>query len=157
MIAALATIPADWTENGDVDKLLFDGGLRECSDGVRYVSIANEAIPVDCRESISSVQNAHGEVTHVFVGQQALEDLQISTWIKWGLIGLYAALMSALMWQDKRRLLAIPGAVAAIAIAATWLSGSSGVFAELMGVALLPFMLSFPIAAAMYLFRPSPS
>jgi hypothetical protein len=73
------------------------------------------------------------------------------TWIKWGLIGLYAALFAVLMWQDKRRLLAIPGAVAALAIAATWLSGSNGQVAEIMGTLLIPFMLTFPLAAVMYL------
>ena len=73
------------------------------------------------------------------------------TWIKWGLIGLYAALFSVLMWQDKRRLLAIPGAVAALAIAVTWISGSNGQVAEIMAALLIPFMLTFPLAALMYL------
>ncbi|WP_417481633.1 hypothetical protein [Maricaulis sp.] len=73
------------------------------------------------------------------------------TWIKWGLIGLYAALFSVLMWQDKRRLLAIPGVVAALAIAVTWLSGSNGQVVEIMSTLLIPFMLTFPLAAVMYL------
>ncbi|WP_417493970.1 hypothetical protein [Maricaulis sp.] len=73
------------------------------------------------------------------------------TWIKWGLIGLYAALFSVLLWQDKRRLLAIPGVVAALAIAVTWLSGSNGQVAEIMSTLLIPFMLTFPLAAVMYL------
>ncbi|WP_417476347.1 hypothetical protein [Maricaulis sp.] len=73
------------------------------------------------------------------------------TWIKWGLIALYAALFSVLMWQDQRRLLAIPGVAAALAIAATWLSGSNGQVAEIMGVLLIAFMLTFPLAALMYL------
>ncbi|WP_417483883.1 hypothetical protein [Maricaulis salignorans] len=73
------------------------------------------------------------------------------TWIKWGLIGLYAALFAVLMWQDKRRLLAIPAVVAALAIAATWLSGSNGQLAEIMAALLIPFMLTFPLAALMYL------
>jgi len=80
-----------------------------------------------------------------------LAALQGHTWIKWALIGLYAALFSVLMWQDKRRLLAIPGIVAALAIAATWLSGSNGQVAEIMGTLLIPFMLTFPLAAVMYL------
>ena len=73
------------------------------------------------------------------------------TWIKWGLIGVYAALFSVLMWQDKRRLLAIPGLVAALAIAASWLSGSNGQVAEIMSALLIPFMLAFPLAAVLYL------
>lgn len=73
------------------------------------------------------------------------------TWIKWGLIGLYAALFSVLMWQDKRRLLAIPGLGAAFAIAATWLTGSNGQVAEIMSTLLIPFMLTFPLAAVLYL------
>jgi hypothetical protein len=73
------------------------------------------------------------------------------TWIKWGLIGLYAALFSVLMWQDNRRLLALPGIVAALAIAATWFTGSDGQVAEIMSKLLIPFMLTFPLAAVMYL------
>tara|TARA_R110002072_G_scaffold16229_9_gene63693 strand:- start:358 stop:1068 length:711 start_codon:yes stop_codon:yes gene_type:complete len=80
-----------------------------------------------------------------------LAALQGHTWIKWGLIGLYAALFSLLMWQDKRRLLAIPGAVATLAIAVTWASGSNGQVAEIMGALLIPFMLTFPLAAVLYL------
>tara|TARA_R110000868_G_scaffold56829_7_gene175988 strand:+ start:7498 stop:8208 length:711 start_codon:yes stop_codon:yes gene_type:complete len=84
-------------------------------------------------------------------GSGLLAALYGHTWIKWGLIALYAALFSVLMWQDKRRLLAIPGIVAALAIAATWASGSSGQVAEIMSALLIPFMLTFPLAAVMYL------
>ena len=73
------------------------------------------------------------------------------TWIKWGLIGIYAALFAALMVGDRRILLAIPGAVAAAAIAVTWLMGSQGQVAEIMSKLLIPFMLTFPVAAVMYL------
>lgn len=83
-----------------------------------------------------------------------LLNMVITTWIKWGLIAAYALMMAGLMWQEKRRILAIPGAVAGLALAVTFLSGSNGHVAEIMGLTMLPFMLSFPIAAAMYL-RPS--
>tara|TARA_R110000868_G_scaffold56830_2_gene176057 strand:+ start:5843 stop:6553 length:711 start_codon:yes stop_codon:yes gene_type:complete len=80
-----------------------------------------------------------------------LSALHGHTWIKWGFISIYAAMFACLMWCDKRILLAIPGLVAAAAIAATWLSGSSGQIAEIMGKLLIPFMLTFPLAAVMYL------
>ncbi len=82
-----------------------------------------------------------------------LLNMVITTWIKWGLIAAYALMMAVLMLQEKRRLLAIPGALAAIALAATFLSGSSGHVAEIMGLTMLPFMLSFPIAAVMSLIK----
>lgn len=82
-----------------------------------------------------------------------LLNMVITTWIKWGLIAAYALMMAVLMWQEKRRILAIPGALAALALAATFLSGSNGHVAEIMGLTMLPFMLSFPIAAAMSLIK----
>ncbi|MDG1418089.1 MAG: hypothetical protein P8J78_12550 [Maricaulis sp.] len=129
--------------------LALRGEKLSCAIGER-ISLATGRSKLDLDEFRINL-----EVTRLIVIAPKISTLQLATWIKWGLIGLYAALMSVLVWQDKRRVLAIPGAFAAFAVAATWLSGSSGVVAELMGLALLPFMLSFPVAAAMYLFRPS--
>lgn len=80
-----------------------------------------------------------------------LLDLFITTWVKWGLIAAYALIMAVVMFQEKRRILAIPGALAAVALAATFLSGSNGHVAEVMGLTMLPFMLSFPVAAGLHI------
>ena len=86
--------------------------------------------------------------------QAALPVLALTTWIKWGLIAAYAAMMAVLLWRDNHRILAIPSAAAFIALLATYLSGSSGQVAEIMSMTMPAFMFSFPVAAVMYLRKP---
>jgi hypothetical protein len=160
---ALLTIPADWMENHYVDSILkYSGGftciaISDRPAGTDLCLFMTEPDPTIAWHGVGEPQLLGDPEVRDYKLRSNLPFLQLTTWIKWGLIGLYAAFMSILMFRDKRRLLAVPGAVAAVAVAATWLSGSSGVFAELMGLAMIPFMLSFPVAAAMYLFRPSPT
>lgn len=75
------------------------------------------------------------------------------TWIKWGFIAAYAALMSVLMGLDRRPLLAILPGAAAIALAASWLTGADPAVFRVANILLVLFMLIFPIAAGMYLFK----
>ena len=84
---------------------------------------------------------------------ERLDALAAHTWMKWGAIGVYAALMAVLLWVRGHRLLAIPGAIGALAVAMAAVSGSAGWAAELMALAMIPFMLAFPVAAAMMLLR----
>jgi hypothetical protein len=118
------------------------------------VIVAIATIPADWAENVwvdALILAANPD----FAGEApGLAGLQLTTWIKWGLIGAYAALLAVLMIRDKRPILAIPGAVAALAILATWLSGSNGQIAEIMSLTLLPFMLTFPVAAVLYLRSP---
>jgi len=128
-------------------------GLRHPARWLAWAALAVAAVTIGADWAENAVINRVLDAISAGEEPQAglLAALQGHTWIKWGLIGLYAALFSLLMWRDKRRLLAIPGIVAALAIAATWLSGSSGEVAEIMSLLLIPFMLTFPLAAVLYL------
>lgn len=138
LIAALATIPADWSENRAINSFL----------GIDAYSDALSQRPADDPEAVEWFENFSIHLEAMVV------DIRESTWIKWGLIALYAAVFAAVLAMQGRRLLAIPSAVAALAILATWLSGSNGHVAELMGLTLIPFMLSFPVTAVMVLRSP---
>jgi hypothetical protein len=155
VVLAVLTIPADWLENRYVDSVISISNPHVC------ISISDREGEMMCAELDMAPPFPTGTIdgavdSDVVTSRLAdvLQGLQTTTWIKWGLIALYAALMSILMFQDRRRILAIPGAVAALAILATYLSGSNGHVAEIMGITLLPFMLSFPIAAIFYLRAP---
>lgn len=149
VVLAILTIPADWWENQWVNIIL--AGMTNAT--VEQITLEPPAGQVESDAEPASFLAGPGDGAGLVVAL-ALEKIHFTTWIKWGLIGAYALMMAVLMWQEKRRILAIPGALAAIALLATFLSGSNGHVAEIMGLTMLPFMLSFPIAAGMSL-RPS--
>lgn len=75
------------------------------------------------------------------------------TWIKWGFIAAYAAVLSALMGLDKRPRLAILPGAAAIALTASWVTGADPAVFRVANILLVLFMLTFPVAAGMYLIK----
>ena len=145
---AVATILADWVENSYVDDLIRFSGPFHCvmiNGGVPATSEEHCIFDSDVPENVMRFIDRNQRY------QTIIPDLQISTWIKWGLIASYAAMMALLMFRDKRRILALPSVAASLAIVATYLSGSSGQVAEIMSMTLPFFMFSFPVAAVMYL------
>ncbi|MHA6289612.1 hypothetical protein [Maricaulis sp. CAU 1757] len=154
-LLALMTIPADWQENRAIDAILAELHNPVCTEETRpadpdaHVSLF-ECLPEGALDGASPEITAAAFAFDSFVPLH-VELLKHDTWVKWGLIALYAAVMAVVMWLEKRRLLALPPALAALAIGATWLSGGAGQVAEVMGLLLIPFMLTFPVAAVMYL------
>ena len=73
------------------------------------------------------------------------------TWIKWGAIGAYAAVLAGSMALARRRLLAVFPALAAFGIAASWFTQADPAVFNWANQLLVPFMLTFPAAAVMYL------
>jgi len=145
---AVATILADWVENSYVDDLIRFSGPFHCvmiNGGVPATSEEHCIFDSDVPENVMRFIDRNQRY------QTIIPDLQISTWIKWGLIAAYGAMMALLMFRDKRRILALPSVAASLAIVATYLSGSSGQVAEIILMTMPAFMLSFPIAAVMYL------
>ena len=82
----------------------------------------------------------------------SLEAIQLTTWIKWGLIAGYAALTAAALWTDRRPILSAPSIAACLSVIAVAASGASGSFAEIMALVMLVWMLSYPLAAMLGLF-----
>lgn len=158
---ALATVLADWRENATIDDILDEIEDPICitdslqpGDGERYV--LRDCLGEEAFSQAPPVLDLASFVLDSFLPIR-VEFLQVDTWVKWGLIAAYAGLMSALLWfggrgvwYDWRRFLAVPPALAALSIGATWISGSNGHVAEVMSVLLIPFMLTFPVAAVMY-------
>ncbi|MCC5995193.1 MAG: hypothetical protein JJU18_02330 [Oceanicaulis sp.] len=143
---ALAAIPADWRENAVMNAILHELENPVCDTQTRTAECPGadafggaSAEPAIAAHSFDTVLPAQ------------IERLKLDTWVKWGLIAAYGALLAGLFWAGRRRMLAVPPALGALAIAAAWISGSNGYVAEIMGLLLIPFMLTFPIAAVMYL------
>lgn len=154
MLLAILTIPADWWENSVIDQMLILSRDVVCEPGGEIcmetrLAAQPSAFPSGYEPSDGFVVERTAQAEALTA---ALPALQLTTWTKWGLIAAYALMMTVLMWQEKRRILAIPGAVAALALTATFLSGNNGYLAEIMGMTMLPFMLSFPIASALSVF-----
>ncbi len=81
---------------------------------------------------------------------ERLDALWGHSWIKWGFIGAYAAVMAAIMILDRRRLLAIFPLLAAFGVLASWLQGGAPDYFNWAYQLLVPFMLTFPVAAWIY-------
>ncbi|MFT6661494.1 MAG: hypothetical protein ACJA0K_001486 [Maricaulis maris] len=152
---ALATIPADWQENATINDILAEIENPLCGEDIEPADGRDDVVLRDCLpRGYFDEASAEAElVSYAFDTflPVRIEMLRIDTWIKWGLIAAYAAWLAAMLWMDRRRILAIPAALGALSIAATWISGSNGHVAELMGILLIPMMLTFPVAAVMYL------
>jgi len=152
---ALATMPADWQENATINDILAELDNPVCSPDIepadgRVGTVLRDCLPDGYFEAASPEAELVSYAFDSFLPVR-IEMLRIDTWIKWGLIAAYAGWLAVMLWMDRRRILAIPAAVGALSIAATWISGSNGHVAELMGVLLIPMMLTFPAAAVMYL------
>ncbi len=152
---ALATIPADWQENATINGILAEIENPVCGpdfvppDG-RDDVVLRDCLPDGYFDEASSEAELVSYAFDSFLPVR-IEMLRIDTWIKWGLIGAYAAWMAAMLWMDKRRILSVPAGIGALSVLATFVSGSNGHVAELMSILLIPMMLTFPIAAVMYL------
>lgn len=73
------------------------------------------------------------------------------TWIKWGAIAGYAAVLAMIMALARRRLLAVFPALAAFGVGASYFSSADPAVFNWANQLLVPFMLTFPVAAVMYL------
>lgn len=155
---ALATIPADWQENAAMNAILDEFENPICNESNIPPERREDYVLRDCLGE-DAFADAAPEYELVSFALDSLipvkvEILRIDTWIKWGLIGAYAAWLAILFFLAKRRLLAIPPALAALSVAACWIAVSTGlgagIMAELMSLVLIPFMLTFPVAAVMY-------
>ena len=158
---ALATILADWQENATIDDILDEIENPPCNaqtmpDGASDEAVLRDCLPESAFENASPALDLASFVFDSFLPIR-IEFLREDTWTKWALIATYAVLMSALLWftgrpvwLSWRRWLAVPPALAAFAICVTWLTRSNGYVAEIMSILLIPFMLTFPVAAVMY-------
>jgi hypothetical protein len=151
---ALGTILADWQENTTMNAILAEMDTPYCSADVRPAREDGDVVLRDCLPE-SAFANASPALDLASYALDSfipvkVEFLREDTWIKWGLIGGYASLMALLMWFGRWRFLAIPPALAALSLLALRVSGSNGLAAEIMALLLIPFMLTFPVAAVMY-------
>jgi len=80
-----------------------------------------------------------------------LDAMHGHTWIKWGFIGGYAAILAAIMLLARRRFLALFPGLAAAALFGAWFSGDEPEYFNWAYQVLIPFMLTFPAAAVIYL------
>lgn len=117
------------------------------------LAVALFAIPADYMEN-RVINRVLADLAIGADPSERLDALQAHTWMKWGAIGLYGALMAALMWVRGHRLLALPGVLVAASVVWAALSGAAGGPAEIMALAMIPFMLGFPVAAIMLLRQP---
>lgn len=152
---ALATIPADWQENATINSILAEIETPVCGPDIEPPDGRDDVVLRDCLpdgyfDEASSEAELVSYALDSFLPVR-IEMLRIDTWVKWGLIAAYAAWMAAMLWMDGRRILAVPAGVGALSLLATFVSGSNGHVAELMSILLIPMMLTFPIAAVMYL------
>lgn len=79
--------------------------------------------------------------------------LQVATWLKWSAIGLYSLVTSLALVSRGRRILAVPGVLAALSVAAAFLVLPNGQGAEVMAILLIPSFLVYPVAAVLQLRR----
>jgi hypothetical protein len=158
---AVATIVADWQENATIDDILDEIENPHCNEETLPEGREAEAVLRDClpEEAFQDTSPALDLASFVFDSflPIRIEFLREDTWTKWALMATYAVLLSALLWfsgrprwYEWRRWLAVPPALAAFSICLTWLFRSNGHVAEIMGLLLIPFMLTFPVAAVMY-------
>lgn len=118
------------------------------------LAVAIVAIPADYMEN-RVINRVLADLAVGADPTERLDALQAHTWMKWGAIGLYGALMAVLMWVRGHRLLALPGVLGAASVVWAALSGSAGGPAEIMSLAMIPFMLGFPVAAIILLRQPA--
>ena len=110
------------------------------------IPVAVLIIPLDIRENLvlTAITRAleSGEtIAHL------LRELHNATWLKWGAMGASLAALTLGLGADKAYVSALVSAVAALSIAACWLSGSAGSAAEMMSAATALFFLYFTVRA----------
>ena len=110
------------------------------------IPVAVLIIPLDIRENLvlTAITRAleNGEtIAHL------LRELHNATWLKWGAMGASLAALTLGLGADKAYVSALVSAVAALSIAACWLSGSAGSAAEMMSAATALFFLYFTVRA----------
>ncbi len=155
---ALATIPADWQENAAMNAILDEFENPICNETNIPPDRSEDYVLRDCLGEEAFQDAAPGFELMSFALDSLIpvkvEILRIDTWIKWGLIGAYAAWLAMLFFLSKRPFLAIPPSLAALSVGACWVGVNTGlgagITAELMSLVLIPFMLTFPVAAVMY-------
>ena len=155
---ALATIPADWQENATMNSILDEIDSPYCNTDTIPDDLEGTPVLRDCLGENAFVEASPALEIASFALDSFLpvkvEFLRTDTWIKWGLIGAYAAWMFVLMMVEKRRMLAVFPGLAALSVGATWIAVTTSVWAgpvaEVMALVLIPFMLTFPAAAVMY-------
>jgi hypothetical protein len=110
------------------------------------IPVAVLIIPLDIRENLvlTAITRAleNGETI-----EHLLRDLHNATWLKWGAMGASLAALTLGLGADKAYVSALVSAVAALSIAACWLSGSAGSAAEMMSAAIALFFLYFTVRA----------
>lgn len=169
---ALATIPADWQENATIGGILDEIENPVCNadtipqgEGPRGAgprgAPAGRVVLRDCLgeaafENVSPALEIASFAFDSFLPVR-VEFLREDRWTKWALIAAQAVLLALILWfdgrpvwHDGRRILAVPPVLAALAITVTWASGANGHVAEIMSILLIPFLLTFPVAAVMY-------
>ncbi|WP_203292427.1 hypothetical protein [Maricaulis parjimensis] len=155
---ALATIPADWQENATMNAILDEIENPVCNEATIPPERAGDYVLRDClgEDALAEASPALDIASFALDSFLPLrvEMLRIDTWIKWGLIAAYAGWLAILFFLAKRPILAIPPTLAALSLGACWVAvmtgTGAGIAAELMSLVLIPFMLTFPVAAVMY-------
>ncbi|MCL6416617.1 hypothetical protein MIB92_13235 [Aestuariirhabdus sp. Z084] len=124
--------------------------LQFTGQGYRFVWVGVVCsiliIPFDINENLTllSITAALEESRPVV---PLLVDLHTATWLKWGVLGISIALLSASYLTRKRYGFALLSLLASLAIAICWVSGSEPRFAEAMSKVLSLFFIVIAINA----------
>ena len=153
----IAVMIADWQENATIAGILDEIENPLCNADTIPPDADGPVVLRDCLGAEAFADAPPALLIASFALDSFLplrvELLRADTWMKRGLTAAVAGLLAALLWFRKRlvmRLLALPPALAVLAIGITRLSGSNGHVAEIMSILLIPFVLTFPAAAVMY-------
>lgn len=116
------------------------------------IPLAVLIIPLDIRENRVLIAITHALENGETI-TQPLRELHTATWLKWGAMGVSLAALALGLVADKAYVAALVSAVAALCIAACWLSGSTGSAAEVMSAATAVFFLFFTVRTMIHLRR----
>lgn len=123
--------------------------LYMAKDGYRFawlgVFFALSIIPFDIHENLILLQITHA-LEHSAAIDTLLVKLHTATWLKWAAIGVCAAVLAVAFAAKKQYLSALVSALAALAIAACWISNSAPVMAEAMSTIIFIFFLFLTVS-----------
>lgn len=123
--------------------LIFKNGHRFVWLGMLF---AVSIIPFDINENLTMLQ-----ITQALANAASIEnlliELQIATWLKWGAIGISMAVLAMGFTANKEYGSAVVSLIAALAIAACWVSNAEPSITEIMSVLTFLFFVIFSVKA----------
>lgn len=121
------------------------GGFRFAWLGIVFALLI---IPFDIHENLILLQITNA-LEHSAAIDTLLVQLHTATWLKWAAVGVCAAVLAAAFAAKKQCLAALVSALAALAIAACWVSNTAPVLAEAMSTIIFLFFLFLTVSACM--------